>query len=182
MDNKEKGRGIPKNKLNYNDPMLLLEIEGLARDGYDDCQIAEILDVARETFCRNKKKKQADGSLSHLSQSLARGRRPLSVLVENALYKRAIGGYTLKTTTKRWVLHPDGTQTDIQLIQEVETEVAGDVSAQIKWLQTHKPDVYNVQPERVDITTKGKELTEPPRILKIEHVTINSDQVAKHVN
>jgi hypothetical protein len=48
------GNGISKRKLNYNDPDLLLEIMGLARDGYDDCQIAEILDLAAETFGRNK--------------------------------------------------------------------------------------------------------------------------------
>jgi hypothetical protein len=183
-ETKNTGAGIHKTKLDYNDPMLLLEVEGLARDGYDDCQIAELLDVAAETFCRNKKKKQKDGSISQLSQALTRGRRPLNVLVENSLYKRAIGQTVkTKTTVRKWVVIP-GLNNDmpVEVVSETETEteIPGSDLAQQFWLKNRKPDVYNIQPERVDLTSNGKEVgAEPPRITKIEHVTVANSDVKK---
>lgn len=181
-----KGAGIHKTRLDYSDPMVLLEIEGLARDGYDDCQIAEILDVAPQTFSRQKRKNKQDGSASDLSEALTKGRRPLSVLVENALYKRAVG-QTVKTksiVTKKVVIPGMNNDQPVEVLQETEThtELPGDVNAQLQWLKVHKPEMYNVQPERIDFTSKGKQLKEPPRIMKIEHVNINSDQVKKQEN
>ncbi|MBB3055828.1 hypothetical protein [Mucilaginibacter gotjawali] len=178
-ETKNTGRGIPKTRLDYNDPMLLLEVEGLARDGYDDQQIAEILNVAPETFSKNKNKKQADGSKSLLSISLTKGRRPLSVLVENSLYKRAIGQkvVTTKVVTKREYNDQLG-RYETNIYDEItETELPGDVNAQIQWLKCHKPDIYNVQPIKVDVTSAGNELKETPRIGRIEHVVIAADQV-----
>lgn len=173
-----KGGGVHKTKLDYNDAMLLLEIEGLARDGYDDQQIAEILDVAPETFSKNKTKKQPDKTLSNLSQALTRGRRPLNVLVENAMYKRAIG-QTIKTKTRTTTLNKHGLPIGRVTVIETETELPGDVLAQWNWLKNRKADIYNVQPQKIDMTTNGKDINEAPRISKIEHVTINADQVKK---
>lgn len=170
---------MSKTRIDYTDPMFLLEVEGLARDGFDDCQIAELLDISPEHFNRQKRKKQPDGSKSQLYQSVLRGRRPLAVLVENSMYKLAVGGHKYKTTVTRWLLGPDGKQTDIEVVQETETELPPNQAAAAFWLKHHKPDVYNIQPERVDVTTKGKELNEPPRIAKIEHVTISSDHIKK---
>jgi len=183
VENKNTGAGVPKNRLDYTDSMLLLEIEGLARDGFDDCQIAEILDVGPEAFSKNKRKRHPDGSKSLLSLALERGRRPLSVLVENALYKRAIGQIVkTKATVTRFLELPDGTVTDTKIVQvtETETELPGDVNAQTFWLKHHKPDMYNVQPIRVDMTTKGNELqNEPPRITLIQHIAIPASEANK---
>jgi hypothetical protein len=174
---KNTGAGVAKTKLNYSDPMLLLEVEGLARDGFDDGQIAEILDVGPETFSRNKKKKKVDGSGSLLEEALSKGRRPLSVLVENSLYKRAIG-QIVKTTsiTRKWVLLP-GVNNDqpVEVVHETitETELPGDVNAQALWLKHHKPDIYNVRPKTIDLTTCGKELnSEIPKIGLIQHISM----------
>jgi hypothetical protein len=178
-ETKNTGKGIPKTRLDYSDPMLLLEIEGLARDGYDDQQIAEIFDVAPETFSKNKTKKQADGSKSLLSISLTKGRRPLSVLVENSLYKRAIGQVVItKSKTVKWFV-VDGKARKYTDESVTETELPGDVAAQGLWLKCHKPDIYNVQPVKVDVTSAGNELKETPRITRIEHVLIAADQVKK---
>jgi hypothetical protein len=177
---KNTGSGIPKTKLDYEDSMLLLEIEGMARDGYDDQQIAEWFDVAPETFSRNKRKKQADGSDSKLKQALTRGRRPLSVLVENSLYKRAIGQTVItKTFAKKWLV-VDGKAKMYTDDIETHTELPGDVNAMGLWLKNHKPEIYNQQPQRVDMTTNGNDiLNEVPRITIIEHVMISDNDIKK---
>jgi hypothetical protein len=111
---------VSKANLDDSSPMLLLEIEGLARDGFDDGQIAEIMNVGPEAFSKNKRKKQADGSESLLKEALTKGRRPLSVLVENSLYKRAIG-QTVKTTStvRKWVVLPGvSSGQPVELVQE----------------------------------------------------------------
>ena len=168
-----------KTKTDFSDPMVLLEIEGLARDGYDDDQIIEILDFNVEGFKKALKRKQANGTDSELSNSLRKGRRPYSVLVENALYKRTMG-HTVKSTIKRWLVGVDGKQTDVEIIQETETEIPGDVAAQLQWLKVHKPEMYNVQPERIDVTSKGNELKEPPQITAIHHIVISDKDVIKN--
>lgn len=165
--------------LDYNDPMLLLEVEGLARDGYDDQQIAEILDVVPETFNRNKKKPGPDGKESQLSQALRKGRRPLSVLVENALYKRAIGGFRTKSIQRRWMV-VQGQPTPVEVILETETEMPPDTNAIGMWLRAHKADQYNpVVVQAIDHTTNGKDVNSLPVIARIEHVTVSSDDVIK---
>jgi len=173
---KNTGKGIPKVKLNYSDPDLLLEIFGLARDGFDDHQIAEILGVAAETFGRNKRKKQHDGSESKLSKSLYRGRAPLCVLVENALFKLAVG-MTLKTITTKTLYPPelvkddDGVERWYQLCEISTTrELPPDLNAIMLFLRARMPEVYNVK-YPVDFTTKSKEIKpELFKIIEIQHI------------
>lgn len=178
------GAGVHKTTLNYNDPMFLLEVEGLARDGFDDQQIAEIFDVAPKTFYFNKNKRvpvtpDNPTGESALSITLKRGRRPLSVLVENALYKRATG-LKVKSTVTRMMVLPDGTKTDIEIVQTTETELPPDTGAAMAWLKHHKPDIYNQQPVKVDVTSGGKEISNNmPRITHIEHVTITDKDITK---
>jgi hypothetical protein len=169
-----------KTTLDYNDPLFLLEVEGLARDGYDDQQIASIFDVVPETFSRNKKKPGSDGAESQLSQALRKGRRPLSVLVENALYKRAIGGFRTKSILRKWMV-VDGKSTPVEIIQETETEMPPDTNAIGMWLRAHKAEQYNpVIVQAIDHTTNGKDLKQLPVISKIEHVFIASDQLTSN--
>jgi len=186
--NKEKernyGAGVPKVRLDYTDPMLLLEVEGFARDGYSDEQIAEIYGVNHDTFSKNKRKKRTlengEKAQSLLSQALTKGRRPLSVLVENAMYTAAVGGKKVITTITKHILTPEGEKTDFQEVMVTETELAPNVAAQMNWLKHHKPDMYNpVVMVQNDLTTNGKDLNALPMIGKIEHVIISSDNVKK---
>lgn len=181
------GAGISKTKLDYNDPMFLLEVEGMARDGYDDSQIAEYFDVAPETFWRNKAKRgqitaENPKGLSQVSLALIRGRRPLEVLVENSLYKLAMGmKVTTKTRTTRWMVIEGMGESPVEVVSETETEteLPPNFNALHLWLRAKKADLYNVQPQRLDITSAGKELTGPPRITEIKHVVVSSDTVKK---
>jgi len=187
-DKNNSGKGIPKVRLDYTDIDFLIEVEGFARDGYDDQQIAEIFNVSSNTFSRNKIKKSQitkdnPKGESLLSRALKKGRKPLSVYVENSLLKRA-SGMTVKkhTTTSKYLVLPDGTQTETKIIQTIseEIELPPDTTAAIFWLKNHKPNVYNCQPIRFDATTSGKDLNDAlPKIIKIEHVMISDKEIEK---
>ena len=141
-----------KPKYDYADQEFLLEMEGLARDGWDDMQIAGKYLLEPTYFCRLKDK------YPQLSQALKRGRKPLNMIVENSLYKRAIG-LKVKTVVRRWMPKPDGGNTDIEIIQETETELPPDTGAAMAWLKQRKPEQWNKQPIKMEITGKdGKDL------------------------
>ena len=63
----------------------LILVEGWARDGLTDVQIAEKIGISKQTFY-DWKKKYID-----FSDSLKRGKEVVDREVENALLKRALG-------------------------------------------------------------------------------------------
>lgn len=173
-----KGTRKARSSVDWTDEHILLEVEGLARDGYDDGQIAEIFGQAKETFSRNKVKRELDKDgveqESGLSKALREGRKPLTVMVENALFRRAIGvkTQTVRVKSKKMVL-PDGEETDTVIVEEsLDTiEHPPDTGAAIFWLKTHRPDVYNVPVPKVEDSKNSNAL---PVITSIEHVTVDS--------
>ena len=74
-----------KKKHDFTDKELLVRIEGWARDGWEDKQIAEQLGYSAQWFCELKT------NCIELAESLKRGRAPLDIVVETSLYKRAVG-------------------------------------------------------------------------------------------
>lgn len=111
-------------------PEGLIKLEGWARDGLTDEQIAKNIGISRETL-NQWKNKYAD-----ISDTLKRGKEVVDYEVENALLKRALG-YTVKEEK----LTKDGE------VVELEREVPGDVTAQIFWLKNRKPDAWRDRPE-----------------------------------
>lgn len=111
------------------EPEGLLKIEGWARDGLTDEQIAENMGICRDTLIEWKKK------YSDISDTLKRGKEVIDRQVENALLKRALG-YRYTETTKERI---DGS---LVVTKEVEKEVVPDTTAQIFWLKNRKPDVW----------------------------------------
>lgn len=132
-------------------PEGLIKLEGWARDGLTDEQIASNMGIRRETLIDWKKK------YPNISNTLKRGKEVVDYEVENALLKRALG-YTVKEEK----LTKDG------MVVELEREVPGDVTAQIFWLKNRKPDAWRDKPEetkaqeeekevvRIEITRNGK--------------------------
>jgi hypothetical protein len=159
---------IPKH--NYKDPYFLLEIEGLARDGASDKELAEYLGINPAYFCEIKKK------YPEFSDAIARARRPLNVIVENALYKRTIG-MKVKTITRRYLEKkctcgndPKCKQckgvghyklVDTEVVQETETELPPDPFSIKNWLMAKKPDTWNKEPLKVEHSgeVKGQGVT-----------------------
>lgn len=152
----------------------LLKLEGWARDGLTDEQIADEIGIKRPTIYEWKKK------YPDIADALKVGKEVVDRKVEKSLLKRAMGT-TLKVTQYKMVKvdqvqldgermlwmhkyklsHPEAT--DEQLIEaklqamkevpeyqkmpmvETETEIAPDTSAAIFWLKNRMPDKYRDQ-------------------------------------
>src|SRR5690625_6353086 len=104
----------------------LIKLEGWARDGLTDEQIAHNVGISRSTLADWKNK------YPDISDALKKGKEVVDLMVENALLKRALGyeyeevteetsdkGYSTKTTRKH---------------------VVPDTTAQIFWLKNRRPD------------------------------------------
>lgn len=119
----------------------LLRVEGWARDGLTDEQIARNMGVAYSTF------RDWIGKFSALSASLKKGKAPVDIEVENALLKRATG-YTVKLkkpikvkTTKRITGKGEVTEERIEYADE-EQYIPPDTTAQIFWLKNRRPEKW----------------------------------------
>ena len=121
------------------EPDGLLKLEGYARDGLIDEQIAKNMGIALSTL-----KLWKNGHPAILA-ALKRGKEVIDIEVENALYKRAIG-YTYEEVKEEEM--PDGRVRRTVTIKEV----AGDTTAQIFWLKNRKPaewrDKQNIEIEQ----------------------------------
>lgn len=113
----------------------LLRLEGWARDGLTEEQIAHNMGICRDTLHEWKKK------YSDISDTLKRGKEVVDREVENALLKRALG-YKYTETTKERVLNPDNGTVSIVVTKIVEKEVQPDTTAAIFYLKNRKPDVW----------------------------------------
>lgn len=111
-------------------PEHLLKLEGWARDGLTDEQIAQNIGINARTLYRWKKKYKS------ICDALLRGKEVVDRQVENALYKRAIG-YRYDEVTKE--LSDDG---QIETVKIVTKEVVPDTTAQIFWLKNRKPEQW----------------------------------------
>lgn len=144
----------------------LLKLEGWARDGLTDEQIAKNMNVSTATLYNYKKK--------HLEilEALKKGKEVVDRAVEKSLLDRALGT-TVKTITYKMVSvdedvlkarrlrflneykldHPDLSKNELTLIAienvptyeripmvEVENHLAPDTTAQIFWLKNRRPD------------------------------------------
>ena len=107
----------------------LIEVEGWARDGLTDEQIAKNLGISIQTFYTYKEK------YLEFFESLKRGKEVVDREVENALLKRALGYNYLEETTEEL---PNETTKSKTVIKHI----PGDTTAQIFWLKNRKPDVW----------------------------------------
>lgn len=117
---------MAKSKYETHVEPRLIEIEGWARDGLTDEQIARNLGVAYSTFRDYRDKNPA------LLATLKRGKEVVDREVENALLKRALG-YSHEEVTKELV------NGELKVTKVVEKRVPPDTTAQIFWLKNRKP-------------------------------------------
>lgn len=113
-----------------------MKLEGWARDGLTDEQIAVNMGIKRQTLYDWKNR------FSDISDTLKRGKEVVDRQVENALLKRALG-YKYDEVTQESVKDIDA-ETGQIVSKMVETkrvtkEVQPDVTAQIFWLKNRKP-------------------------------------------
>jgi transcriptional regulator with XRE-family HTH domain len=110
----------------------LVKLEGWARDGLTDDQIAENVGVSRSTLSDWKNK------YSDISDSLKRGKEVIDRQVENALLKRALG-YEYEEVTKEMVYDPSIGGDALKVTKVIKKQVVADTTAQIFWLKNRKP-------------------------------------------
>ena len=114
----------------------LIKIQGWARDGLIDEQIAHNMGITTKTLYEWKNK------YGEISEALKKGKEVIDRQVENALLKRALG-YTYYETT-----YEDGVET-----KRVTKEVAPDTTAQIFWLKNRKPAEWRDKIEQQQTVT-----------------------------
>lgn len=113
----------------------LLLIEGWARDGLTDEQVAHNMGISRKTLYVWIEK------YSDICDALKKGKDVADREVESALYRRAVGYRTKKQTRELRLNRKTGKQ-EMKVVKETEEEVAPDVTAAIFWLKNRKPEEW----------------------------------------
>lgn len=162
------------------EPEGLLKLEGWARNGLTDEQIAKNMGITAKTLYEWKKK------YSEICETLKKGKEVIDLQVENALLKRALGykynedkyvsvkmnqaEYAEKLEeymNKYKFEHPDATRDELMLAEEQfpreklilaerkTKEVVPDTTAQIFWLKNRKPDQWR---DKKAVEVSGEEI------------------------
>ncbi|CAJ1179596.1 hypothetical protein CPR19088_GLDEOEPO_01351 [Companilactobacillus paralimentarius] len=149
-------------------PEGLIQLEGWARDGLTDEQIAHNMNIGKTTLYRWENNKR------EIWESLKKGKNVVDREIENALFKRAKGFTAIETQYKvvpledelidvrrrdyanKWKLkHPDASKQEIQdatvkgvkttkriKLGLIEKDVPPDTTAAIFWLKNRKPEEW----------------------------------------
>lgn len=143
----------------------LIRLEGWARDGLTDEQIAENMGISRSTLHEWKNK------YSDISNALKKGKEVVDRQVENALLKRALGFYYTED-----IATPKGD------VVEVTRYEKPDVTAAIFWLRNRKVDTWRNK-EQVDVRKIEAEtefIKERTKLIKgVEKDTSKLDELVK---
>lgn len=123
------------------EPESLILLEGWARDGLTDEQIAKNMGITRKTLAEWKCK------YSDIGDTLKKGKEVVDTEVENALLQKALG--MTKTVQKpiklKEVKYDNGKRvSEKERIEYAEEEVfiPPDTTAQIFWLKNRRPDKW----------------------------------------
>lgn len=119
-----------------NDSLLL--IKSWARDGLTDEEIARNIGISSSTFYEWCKR------FSVFSETIKKGRKPVTVEVEDTFFEKKLQGYTVTEKTKEVTISPDGAKT--QHIKESERYIPPDTTAMIFFLKNRMPDKYRDKP------------------------------------
>jgi hypothetical protein len=144
------------------EPDGLLKLEGWARDGLTDEQIAKNMGIVTKTLYEWKNKYSA------ISEALKRGKEVIDIEVENALLNKAMGFKVMvkKSYKVKDVEYDNGRKVKeserIEMVDE-EQYIPPDTTAQIFWLKNRKPaewrDKQNIEHTGKDGETLKVELT-----------------------
>lgn len=132
------------------EPEGLTLLEGWARDGLTDEQLAKKMGIGTTTLYRWKEEYR------EIREALKKGKEVVDIQVENALLKRALGYDFQETRVEK--SDKDGTK----IIQTLK-HIPADTTAQIFWLKNRRPDKWRDKPEMPgdsDMLKKAKELLE----------------------
>ncbi len=132
----------------------LLKIEGWARDGLTDKQIAHNIGITEQTLNNWKKR------FPSLFEALKRGKEVIDRQVENALLKRALG-YEYEEIKQ--IIEKDEKGKDRKRVEKITKHVIPDTAAQIFWLKNRKPHVWR---DKREIETNKEELSKLDKLIE----------------
>ena len=127
----------------------LILLEGWARNGLTEEQIAKNIGISRQSLWKWKEK-EVD-----ILNALKKGKEVVDIEVENALLKRALG-YTI--TLKEQKIDKDGCVHDL----EKDVHIPGDTTAQIFWLKNRRKQQWR---DKVEVETNGEEINKVKELL-----------------
>lgn len=129
----------------------LMLVEGWARNGLTDEQIAKNLGIGKTAFYKYKK------NYAEFSNSIKKGKEVVDFEVENALLKRALGYEHTETTKERIMMKDENGQPVVDIhgmpcykmvvTKTTKKQVAPDTTAQIFWLKNRKPQEWRDKQE-----------------------------------
>lgn len=122
----------------------LQRLEGWARDGLTDEQIAHNIGINRATLYTWKRK------YPDLKFAIEDGKKPVDFEVENSLLKSALG-FEYEETKVYQVKKPDGSTEN--RVEKTTKYQAPNVTAQIFWLKNRKPEQWS---DRKDVHHGGE--------------------------
>ena len=108
----------------------LTKLEGMARDGLINEQIAHNIGINPSTLYEWQKK------YPEIAKALKQGKEVIDRQVENALLKRALG-YEYEEVKQ--IIEKDAKGKDKKKIEKTVRQIAPDTTAQIFWLKNRKP-------------------------------------------
>ena len=129
-------RGSKGKYADWITPDGLLLVEGWARDGLNDEQIANNIGIGKTTFYRWQEEHK------DFREAVKRGKAPVDIEVENALLKRALGYEYEEVTTE---VYGDGKKH----VKKVKKVVPPDVGAMAFWLKNRRPAKWRDKREEV---------------------------------
>lgn len=123
----------------------LLLIEGWARDGLTDEQIARKIGINPATLYKWLDK------YGEIGKAIKKGKAPVDVEVENALLKKALGFSVkikkpIKVRTKKQLKDKGTIEEERIEYAEEEIYIPPDTTAQIFWLKNRRPDKWRDKP------------------------------------
>lgn len=117
-------------------PENLILVEGWARDGLSNEQIAHNMGIALTTL------KDWVGKFPTISTAIKKGKEVADYEVENALFRTACG-YEVEET------HVEIDEKGNKKVKRIKKHIAGNPTAQIFWLKNRKPSQWKDRREEV---------------------------------
>lgn len=117
-------------------------VRSLARRGLTVKEIAQEMGIARSTLNRWAKEHE------EFSDTLNKGRSEADALVEDSLFRRAVGSTT--TETRKIMEFDKNGMPSPTRVETIERETPPDVAACIFWLKNRRPKDWRERPEMFD--------------------------------
>ena len=131
----------------------LMLLAGWARRGLTDAEICQKIDLHVATLCEWKKK------YPDIGEALKSGKEVADIIVENALFRKAIG-YRVKEGS-----YKADNSGNLVPVSAVEKDIPPDTTAQIFWLKNRRPDLWRDRRKEAESDTQNGGVVVLPEVV-----------------